>query len=159
MTVQFRMILTQNEVLENNATCKKHLFKAEEHIHEDILLYLWGFKWPLMLTRLKIYKTWQHERSLAPVMNDFLWIWWPMISGDGWGLSFTEIWGNPRKIPQTWKLTRPGFEPGPARWEATMLTLDHSGGHYTWKNALRYLILKTNMNRELFTFVYIGWRN
>ena len=27
---------------------------------------------------------------LAPVWNDFWWLWWPMISGDGWGLSFPE---------------------------------------------------------------------
>ena len=40
MTVQYRMILTQNEVLEHNASCKKHLFKAMEHIREDILRYI-----------------------------------------------------------------------------------------------------------------------
>ena len=164
MTVRFRMILSQNEVLENNATCKKHLFKAVEHIREDILLYIRSFKWPLMLTRLNIFKAWQQQRSLAPVMNDFLWIWWPMISGDGWGLSFTDICHTveetPWKIPQTWKLTLPGFEPGPARWEATMLTLNHSGDHYTWENALRYLTLKqTWVESCLLLFIRGGGTN
>ena len=61
----------------------------------------------------------------------FLWLWWPRISGDGWSLSFPDMsysWGKPRKKPQPGKLTRPGIEPGPARWEATMLPLDQSGG-------------------------------
>ena len=31
------------------------------------------------------------------------------------------------KKPQPGKVTRPGTEPGPARWEATMLPLDHGG--------------------------------
>ena len=39
--------------------------------------------------------------SEAPVMNDFWWLWWPMITGDGWGLSFLGICltveENPRK--------------------------------------------------------------
>ena len=32
----------------------------------------------------------QHLRSLAPTPNDLWWLWWPMISGDGWGLSFPD---------------------------------------------------------------------
>ena len=71
-----------------------------------------------------------HLRSLVPVMNDFLWLWWPMISGDGWSLSFPDICLTVeekfRKKLQLGKLTRPGIEPGRARWEATMLPLDHS---------------------------------
>ena len=68
----------------------------------------------------------RHRRSLAPVWND-LWWWWPMISGDRWGLSVSDMSyvENPRKKPQPGKLTRPGLEPGSARWEATMLPLDH----------------------------------
>ena len=30
--------------------------------------------------------------------------------------------------PQPGKLSRPGIDPGPAKWETTMLLLDHSGG-------------------------------
>ena len=33
----------------------------------------------------------QHQRSLAPVINEFWWLWWPMISGDGWDVSFPDI--------------------------------------------------------------------
>ena len=44
----------------------------------------------------------QHLRSLAPVMSDFLWLWWSMISGNGCGLSFPNIYltveENSRKI-------------------------------------------------------------
>ena len=36
--------------------------------------------------------------------------------------------GKPPEKPQPEKPTRPGIEPGPARWEARMLPLDHSGG-------------------------------
>ena len=43
-----------------------------------------------------------------------------------WHLSYG--WGKTPEKPQPGKLTRPGIEPGPAMWEATMLPLDHSGG-------------------------------
>ena len=33
-----------------------------------------------------------HQRSLTPVWNDFWLLWWPMISGDGWGLPFPDIY-------------------------------------------------------------------
>ena len=32
-----------------------------------------------------------HQRSLVPIWNYFWWLWWPMISGDGWGLNFPDI--------------------------------------------------------------------
>ena len=35
---------------------------------------------------------------------------------------------KPQKKSQPGKLTEPGIELGPARWEVTMLYLDHSGG-------------------------------
>ena len=34
----------------------------------------------------------QHLRSLAPAMNDFGWLWWPVESGAGWGLRFPDIY-------------------------------------------------------------------
>ena len=37
------------------------------------------------------FSAYQHQRSLAPMMNKFWWLWWPMISGDGWELSFSDI--------------------------------------------------------------------
>ena len=74
----------------------------------------------------------QHLRSLSPIINDFLWLWWPIIFGDGCSLSFPDICltveEKPRKNPQPRKLTRPWIEPAPARWEAMMLPLNHSGG-------------------------------
>ena len=57
-----------------------------------------------------------------------------MISGDRWGLNFPDISltvkEKPQKKPQPGKLTRPGIELGSARREATMLPLDHIGGHH-----------------------------
>ena len=71
-----------------------------------------------------------HLRSLAPVWNYFFYDYDGQWYRDGWGLSFSDICLTvEEKNPQPGKLTRPGIEPGPARWEATMLSLDHSGGH------------------------------
>ena len=84
-----------------------------------------------LLTLYMGFSAGQHHRSFAPVWNDFWWLWWPMISGDGWGLSFPDICVTVEEKPQKkqrGKLARPGVEPGTARWEATMLPLDHSGG-------------------------------
>ena len=41
-----------------------------------------------------------HQRSLAPVWNDFLRLWWPMISGNGWGLNFPEIYLTVEEKPR-----------------------------------------------------------
>ena len=82
------------------------------------------------------FKARQHLRSLAPAMNDFLmmmandirgWL-WPKFS---WLCLTAEE--KTRKKPQPGKLARPGIEPGPARWEATTLPLDHSGGQLVFK--------------------------
>ena len=64
-------------------------------IHGDVLsplflvLYIWAFR------------KCKHQRSLAPIWNDLWWLWWPMIFGDRWGLSFPDICltveENPRK--------------------------------------------------------------
>ena len=71
----------------------------------------------------------QHQRSLVPVINNLWRLSWPMISGDGWSLRFSSYsWGKTPKKPQPGKLNRPGIEPWPCRWEATMLPLDHSSG-------------------------------
>ena len=55
-----------------------------------------------------------------------------MISGDGWGLKFPDICNTveekSRKERQRGKLTRPGIEPGPTKWKATLLLLDRRGG-------------------------------
>ena len=57
-----------------------------------------------------------HQRSLALVWNDFWRLWWPMIYGDGWDLSFPDISltvdEKPQKKPQPGKLTLTGLEPG-----------------------------------------------
>ena len=58
-----------------------------------------------------------HHRSLALIMIDFLRLWWPMISGDGWGLSFPDICltveEKPRKEPQSGNWPDRGSNPGP----------------------------------------------
>ena len=66
--------------------------------------------------------------SLAPIINDLFMI---MVANYIQGCiepTFSRQmpynWGE----PQSGKLTRPGIGSGPARWEATMLPLDHSGG-------------------------------
>ena len=81
---------------------------------------------------LRDFRASQQHMSLASVMNDFWRLWWPMISGDGWGLSFPEICltveEKPRRKPQRGKLNRPVIEPAPAAGKVTMLPLDQSGG-------------------------------
>ena len=63
---------------------------------------------------------------MAPVMKEFWWLWWPMISRDGCGLSFPDIYLTVEEKPQSGKLTRPGIEPWPARWRQWW-PLDQSG--------------------------------
>ena len=59
-----------------------------------------------------------------------------MIFDDYDSLSFPNIClaieEKPRKKPQPGKLTRPEIEPGPPRWEATILRLHDSGGLDFW---------------------------
>ena len=78
----------------------------------------------------------QHLRSLALVMNDFF-----MISRDGWGLSLTCIFLLVEEKPQPGKLTLPGIEPGPARWEAKILLLDHRGSQEYLQSVEVYTVL------------------
>ena len=66
-----------------------------------------------------------HEGSVAPVWNDFDCQWYPEMDG---GLSFPFICLTVEEKLKPGKLTRLGIEPGPAKWEATMLLLDHSDG-------------------------------
>ena len=58
-------------------------------------------------------------------------VWWPMLSGDWWRLSFPVICltieEKPWKTLQPRKLTRSGIKLGPTRWEAMMLPLDPVG--------------------------------
>ena len=55
-----------------------------------------------------------------------------MIFGDLVGLSFPDIClmveEKPQKKPQPGNLTWLGIEPGPTRWDATMLPFNHGGG-------------------------------
>ena len=65
-----------------------------------------------------------------------------MISRDGWGLSFPEICltveDKSQKKPQPGKLTQPGIEPRPTRWEATMLPLDHIDGRFIQQAQIQF---------------------
>ena len=69
----------------------------------------------------------QHLRSLAPVMNEYGWLWWPNDIWGPWGpkasrhLSYR--WRKTPKKPHPGNLSRPGIEPGPAAWQARMLPL------------------------------------
>ena len=64
----------------------------------------------------------QHQRSLAPVMNDYD---GQMIFGDLVGLKLPDIRltvrKNLEKKPHPKNLSRSGIEPGPAAWQARML--------------------------------------
>ena len=69
-------------------------------------------------------------------MNEFWWLWWPMISGVSWGLSFPDICRTVeekiRKKPRPEKVARPGIEPGPARWEQRRYPLAQRWSNLNW---------------------------
>ena len=76
--------------------------------------------WTLIEMSIYGFRAHQHQKSLAPIMNDFLWLWWPMISRNGLGLifpTFANSWGktSTRKTDPTGDQTRA------TRWEETML--------------------------------------
>ena len=57
-------------------------------------------------------------------------------------LSFvSQLWKKPGKKPQPGKVTRPAIKPGAARWEATILPLDHSGGRHVQDGLISRIIL------------------
>ena len=78
-----------------------------------------------------------HQTSFEQLSNVFLNI---LIASEvrGWmgpkffGPFFTVSEKNPRKKLQPGKLAGQGIEPGPSRWEATMLLLDHIDGLYKY---------------------------
>ena len=66
--------------------------------------------------------------------------WWPNDS-QGWMSSkFPNISYAVEEKASTRKFTRPGIEPGTIGWEATMLSLDHSGGLYFVCNLINNLL-------------------
>ena len=64
------------------------------------------------------FRTRQNRRSLAPAWNDLWWKWWPMISGDWWGLRFPDIFLQLRKKPGKTSIrkTDPTGDRTRARW-------------------------------------------
>ena len=72
-------------------------------------------------------------------------VWWPLISGEWWHLSFPVICltveGKLWRKPQPGKLTRPGINPGPARWEGMTLPCDHCGGRHVQDGLVSRIIL------------------
>ena len=78
-----------------------------------LCMYTWGFR------------AHKHLRSLAPVMNDYGWLWRPNdIRGPcrpkaSWHLSYR--WGKNLKKAHPGNLSQPGIKPGPAAWQARML--------------------------------------
>ena len=83
------------------------------YISKFVYLFIWGFG------------ARQHLRSLAPVMNEYGWQWWPNDIRGSWGpkasrhLSYR--WGKTPKKPHPGNLSRPGIEPGSAAWQVRML--------------------------------------
>ena len=72
----------------------------------------------------------------------FGWLWWPNDPRGKCGPNFMSFAYNWRKTPEktsSRKLTRPGIEPGPDAWEASMLPLDHSGGPEVLGEPLNFL--------------------
>ena len=47
--------------------------------------------WSISILEYMGFRARLHQMSLAPVWNDFWRLWWPMISGNGWGLCFPDI--------------------------------------------------------------------
>ena len=80
-----------------------------------------------------------HQRSLTPVWNYFDNIlWWPMISGDRWGLSFPDICltgeEKPRQNPTQETCPDRRSNPGQLRDKRACYHLLHSGGPCSIKN-------------------------
>ena len=72
-------------------------------------MYIWGFR------------TRQHLRSLAPVMNDYGWLWWPDDIRGPWGLKIPDICltgegkhrkNSPKKLVPTGDRTRVRYVTG-----------------------------------------------
>ena len=72
----------------------------------------------------------QHQCSLAPVINYFLLLLCPMVSRDGWGLSFPNVCLTVEETPEK-NLNREsdtfGDRTVPIRWKTRMLSLDTRG--------------------------------
>ena len=58
-----------------------------------------------------------YQRSLAPIWNNFLWLWWAMISGNRWDLRFLtfvlQLSKNPGKTFNQENWPDRGSYPGP----------------------------------------------
>ena len=79
----------------------------------------------------------QHSRSLAPVWND-LWVWWPVISRDSWGLSFPHfrltVEEKRRKNLKQVNCPDRGSNPGPLdEWQRSYPST--SAGPFYWRYA------------------------
>ena len=85
-----------------------------------VCMFIWGF-WMR-----------QHLRSLAPVMNDYGWLWWPNDIRGPWGLKLPDISlkaeGKPRKNLTEETCPDRGSNPGPLRDRRAYYHLAQSGG-------------------------------
>ena len=83
-----------------------------------------------------------------------------MIANDNWGLSFPDICLTVEEKPQETEI-----EPGLARWEATMLPLDHSSSQPKWSfwdasmekpDEIEFEIQKSNNGLALDHYIFSG---
>ena len=85
------------------------------HLHKHFVL----ISLKLVLVNMILQNTSTSE-VIGSLNEWFWWLWWTIISGDGWGLSLyrhlCKDWGKTPEKTQPGQLTRQGIELGPARW-------------------------------------------
>ena len=112
------------------------LFSNSRVFKLSVCMYIWGFR------------EHQHLRSLAPVMNDNWWQWWPNDIRGPWGSKASRHLpyrrGKTPKKPNQGNLSRRGMEPGPAAWQARMLP----PGRRRWTS--QFLILRLSLAIDSF---------
>ena len=97
----------------------------------------------VILTR----RIWNDDDDGRP--NDIRGPWGPKIS---WHLSYG--WGKTPKKPHPGNLSRPGIEPGPAAWQARMLSL--APQRWTTSFITRYIMLIFIILFSISIFIHIG---
>ena len=68
---------------------------------------------------------WGHWSPYEMIYDDYDYDSWGWM-GSKFSRHLSYSWGKTPEKPQSGKLSRPGIESGPVRWETTMLPLNHS---------------------------------
>ena len=105
---------------------------------------------------LRFFRARQHLRSLAPIMNEYGWFWWPNHIREPWGLKLPGICltgeEKPRKNLTQETCPERGSNPGPLRDRRACYNLSHSGGQETLMSFdSRNLELSTNYEKRTIT--------